>query len=115
MPCGHSWRRCWELPEGLPLWSQGGIAGYVHGLSTRVPEVLVTTAIDAIPDHRDAFPTPSIWPLIAAVATSIMLTASIFTPWAVVWGTIPVVIALTIWFWPTDEEARQHRALERRS
>jgi cytochrome c oxidase subunit I+III len=95
-----------------PLWSQGGIAGVVTGLSTRVPEALVTTAIDALPDHRLAFPTPTIWPLISAIATSIMLIASIFTPWAVVWGTIPVAIALTIWFWPTREEARKHIAIE---
>jgi K+-sensing histidine kinase KdpD len=25
---------------------------------------------------------------------------SIFTPWALVWGALPVGVALTIWFWP---------------
>ena len=29
-----------------------------------------------------------------------MFIGSIFTPWAVVWGSIPVAIAVTIWFWP---------------
>ena len=35
-----------------------------------------------------------------AIATSVMLIWSIFTPWAVVWGSIPVAIALIGWFWP---------------
>jgi cytochrome c oxidase subunit 1 len=38
--------------------------------------------------------------LIAAVATSALFVGSIFTPWALVWGAIPVGIALTGWFWP---------------
>ena len=96
-----------------PLWSPHGIVGRVRGLSTQVREVLVTTAIDAVPDIRNAQPSPSIWPLIAAVFTSIMLIWSIFSPWAMVWGAIPVTIALTIWFWPTKRETRKHVALEK--
>jgi cytochrome c oxidase subunit I len=96
-----------------PLWSPHGIVGRVRGLSTQVPEVLVTTAIDARPDIRNAMPTPTLWPLIAAAFTSVMLIASIFTPWAVVWGTIPVAAALTIWFWPTRRETKQHLMLEK--
>jgi cytochrome c oxidase subunit 1 len=96
-----------------PMWESGGIAGAVHGLSARVPEALVTTAIDALPDHRVAYPTPTIWPFASAIFTSIMLIASIFTPWAVVWGTIPIAIALTIWFWPSKHETREHLALEK--
>jgi cytochrome c oxidase subunit 1 len=96
-----------------PLWSAHGIAGRVRGLSTKVPEVLLTTAVDALPDVRNAMPSPTPWPLIAAVFTSIMLISSIFTPWAVAWGSIPVVIALTVWFWPTKQETKQHLALEK--
>jgi cytochrome c oxidase subunit 1 len=96
-----------------PLWSAHGIVGHVRRLSTQVPEVLLTTAIDAIPDVRNAMPTPTPWPLVAAVFTSIMLISSIFTPWAVVWGTVPVVIVLTIWFWPTKKETKKHIALEK--
>jgi cytochrome c oxidase subunit 1 len=29
-----------------------------------------------------------------------MLIWSIFSPWAVVWGSIPPAIALIGWFWP---------------
>ena len=73
----------------------------------------MTTAVDALPDARNAMPSPTPWPLIAALFTSIMLISSIFTPWAVVWGSIPVVIALTIWFWPTKHETKKHLALEK--
>ena len=42
----------------------------------------------------------SIWPLWAAIATTIMLICSIFSPWAVVWGSVPMAVALIGWFWP---------------
>ena len=41
-----------------------------------------------------------------------MFIGSIFTPWAVVWGAIPVAIAMIVWFWPTGRDA-PHRALEK--
>jgi cytochrome c oxidase subunit 1 len=37
------------------------------------------------------------------VATTILFVGSIFTPWAVVWGAVPVAIATTAWFWPKRE------------
>jgi cytochrome c oxidase subunit 1 len=33
-----------------------------------------------------------------------MFIWSIFEEWGVVWGTIPVAIALTAWFWPKKDE-----------
>ena len=63
---------------------------------------------DARADIRETSPTPSIWPLLAAIATAVMFIGSIFTPWAVVWGSIPVAVTLVGWFWPKgskeDEE-----------
>jgi hypothetical protein len=39
---------------------------------------------------------------------TVFFIGSIFTPWAVVWGTPPIAVALTGWFWPSgareDEE-----------
>ena len=58
------------------------------------------TLAAAEPQAREASPRNSIWPFWAAIATSVMLIWSIFTPWAVVWGSIPVAIALIGWFWP---------------
>jgi cytochrome c oxidase subunit I+III len=97
-----------------PLWEPGGIAGRVEGLSIDPPENLVTRLIDAAPDHRSAYPKPSIWPFIAAVATTVLFVGSIFTPWAVVWASIPVGIALTFWFWPKKGETEEHLALEKK-
>jgi cytochrome c oxidase subunit 1 len=81
----------WEHPEGLPA---------VVGLSPNCREVLVTHVMDAEPDHRKEFPDPSIWPFATAVAVTAMYWASIFTPWAVVWGSMPIVIGLVGWLWP---------------
>jgi cytochrome c oxidase subunit 1 len=92
-----------------PLWERRGVIGRVGGLSNDPPEVLVTTLLDATPHHRFAFPTPTIWPLIAAIATTVMFVSSIFTPWAVVWGSIPIAIALIAWFWPRERETQKSR------
>jgi cytochrome c oxidase subunit I+III len=97
-----------------PLWEPLGVIGRVDGLANDPPEVLVTTLLDAAPHHRMAFPTPTIWPLVAAIATAVMFVGSIFTPWAVIWGSIPIAIALIIWFWPTREETQKHRSVERK-
>jgi len=76
--------------------------------------------LDAEPDHRVEFPTPSIWPFLTAVATTALFIASIFTPWGVVYGAIPVFITMVGWFWPKspDEGGTQpwpirHRTLPR--
>jgi cytochrome c oxidase subunit I+III len=95
-----------------PLWSPDGIPAYVTGLSASEREVLVTTLLDAQPDHRLAVPNPTIWPFLGAVALTVMFVASIFSPWAVVWGSVPVAIALTAWFWPKRDETEQHVATE---
>jgi hypothetical protein len=44
------------------------------------------------------------------VATTVLFISSIFTPWAVVWASIPVGIALTAWFWPKPGESRARGA-----
>jgi cytochrome c oxidase subunit 1 len=83
-----------------PLWEQPDILSVATGLRTDRRELLVTTLAEAVPEAREASPRNSIWPFWTAVATSVMLIWSIFTPWAVVWGSIPVAIALIGWFWP---------------
>jgi cytochrome c oxidase subunit I+III len=97
-----------------PLWEPGGISGRVEGLAIRTPEVLVTSVLDARPDHRLIFPKPTIWPLISAICVTVLFIGTIFSPWAMVWGAVPVAIALTAWFWPTLKETREHLALERK-
>jgi len=96
-----------------PLWEAGGQASLVRGLSVDSREVLMTTVLDAAPESREAFPEPTIWPMVGALATTVLFVGSIFTPWAVVWASVPVGIALTAWFWPRRPENRAHLALER--
>jgi cytochrome c oxidase subunit 1 len=84
----------------FPLWQQGGTPRHVSGLSDTEREILITSGPDARPDHRLRLPEPSAWPFLTAVATTILFIGSIYTPWAVVWGAVPVAIAATLWFWP---------------
>ncbi len=81
----------WDNRDGLPA---------VGGLRTDVRQVLVTSAITTTPQMRDHAPDPSLWPLITAVVSTIVLIASIYTPWAIVWGAIPVFIVLVGWLYP---------------
>ncbi|MCA6125224.1 cytochrome c oxidase subunit I [Bradyrhizobium sp. WSM 1704] len=91
-----------------PLWADGDTLPVVAGLSAERREVLLTSLAEAEPQIREASPEPSIWPLLTAIATTIFFIGSIFTPWAVLWGTPPMAITLIGWFWPTgskeDEE-----------
>jgi cytochrome c oxidase subunit I+III len=50
---------------------------------------------------------PSIWPLLAAIAVGAMFLTSIFTPWAVVVGAVPIAITLTAWFWPKGQQEEE--------
>jgi cytochrome c oxidase subunit 1 len=87
----------WETPEP-PV---------AVGLRADRREFIVTTLVDAEPDMRESSPPDSIWPLVAALVTSVTLLASIFTPWAIVWGLLPVGAALTMWFWPKGAKEEQ--------
>ncbi|GLU33318.1 cytochrome c oxidase subunit I [Trinickia caryophylli] len=96
-----------------PLWAPRREPEYVAGLAANAREVLVTTVLDARPDLRSLFPTPSIWPFLSALATTVLFIGSVFTPWAVVWGSVPVAVTLIVWFWPTRRHHAQAMALER--
>jgi cytochrome c oxidase subunit 1 len=87
-----------------PLWVDSGTLPVVAGLSVERREVLLSSIADAEPHTREASPEPSIWPLLTAIATTVFFVGSIFTPWAVVWGTPPIAIALIGWFWPTGSK-----------
>ncbi|MCS0590910.1 cytochrome c oxidase subunit I [Massilia norwichensis] len=86
-----------------PLWEAPGMPQQVTGLANDYREILVTSVADAEPDHRLWLPSSTPWPFLAALATTVLFVGSIFTPWAVVWGAVPVAIAATLWFWPEPE------------
>jgi cytochrome c oxidase subunit 1 len=69
-------------------------------MSVHRRELIVSSVVEALPEARESSPGNSIWPLWSALATTVLLIWSIFTPWAVVWGSIPVSITLIGWFWP---------------
>ncbi len=87
-----------------PLWKPGGLA-VMEGLATDRREIVVTSVVEAEPLYRQNSVGPSIWPLVAGVALSALFVGSIFTPWALVWGAIPVGGAVACWFWPTRPRA----------
>jgi cytochrome c oxidase subunit 1 len=100
-----------------PLWEPPADPAqptHVTGLASDAREVVATTILDASPDHRYNVPASSAWPFVSAIATAVMFIWSIFTPWAVVWGSIPITIGLIAWFWPGKEETEKHLALEKR-
>jgi cytochrome c oxidase subunit 1 len=91
-----------------PLWQQPAAPYHVAGLANDYREVLITSVADANLDHRLWLPRSTVWPFLAAVATTILFVGSIFTPWAVVWAAVPVAIATTAWFWP-KRDMTSHR------
>jgi heme/copper-type cytochrome/quinol oxidase subunit 1 len=83
-----------------PLWDSPDQPKVVHGLRVDDRELLLTTVLEAVPDVREPSAMPSPWPLIAALAVTVMFISSIFSPWAVLFGAVPATIALIAWFWP---------------
>jgi cytochrome c oxidase subunit 1 len=83
-----------------PLWQERDALPLAAGLRIDRRELLVSTVAEAQPEARETSPQNSIWPLWSALATSLMLISSIFSPWAVVWGSVPIAVALIGWFWP---------------
>jgi cytochrome c oxidase subunit I+III len=95
-----------------PLWEQAGDLPTVTGLRTDVRDVLVTTLLDARPDSLHRHPVPTIWPLLAAVATTILFVTLIFTPWGAVIGTPLLLLTLLGWGWPREREHREQVMVE---
>jgi cytochrome c oxidase subunit 1 len=99
-PAWYNFAHLPAVESRTPLWDSGPNLPVVHGLRVDDRELLLTTVVSATPDLREPSAVPSIWPFISAVAVGVMFISSIFSPWALVFGTIPVAIALTAWFWP---------------
>jgi cytochrome c oxidase subunit 1 len=96
-----------------PLWQRSPDAPVVTGLRSDMREILITTMLDAEPDSRMRLPEPTIWPLLAAIATGITFVALIFTPWGLPIGAALVSVAFIGWGWPSRRE-KQLQAREER-
>jgi cytochrome c oxidase subunit I+III len=85
-----------------PLWdAPAEELSVVTGLRTDRHEGLVTSIMDAIPEHRYEFKKETILPLLLAVFGGGTIIIAIFTPWGVTIGGILSAIILACWFWPT--------------
>ena len=96
-----------EIPivEGRhALWERTPESPVVTGIRTDKRQVLVTGVLDAEPAHLTDFPEPSIWPFLTALTTTGLLISTIFTPWGLVWWSVPVFVTLTGWFWPKKSD-----------
>jgi cytochrome c oxidase subunit 1 len=107
-PPPHNFDHIPVVTHATPLWAERDSLPIVAGISVNRREILITTLADAQPEIREASPDSSIWPLIAAIATTIAFIASIFSAFAAVWGSALIGLALIGWFWPKrmkeDEE-----------
>lgn len=99
-PPNYNFSRIPVVSSADPLWHERQALPVATGLRTDRREVIVSSVVQATPEAREASPRNSIWPLMTALATGVMLIWSIFTPWAVVWGSVPIAITLIGWFWP---------------
>lgn len=90
------------VKSATPLWDEENELSVVTGLRVDEKEMLLTTVVSATPDLREPVPEPSLWPFIAAAATGVVFVCSIFSPWSIPVGAIPIAIALTAWFWPKE-------------
>jgi cytochrome c oxidase subunit 1 len=97
-----------------PLWERSVPVPAVTGLATDQREVLVTTLLDAEPDHRHRHPPDTIWPFITALATAFLFITLVYTPWGAVAGTVAVFLAMLGWAWPRGADPDAQRA-ERRA
>ncbi len=105
-PPQHNFDATPVIDSLTPMWTQNRELAVMTGLAVDRREVIVTSVVEAIPEYRQKSPPPSIAPLIAALAVTMLFVGSIFTPWALVWGAVPVGVALTIWFWPQRERSK---------
>ena len=96
IPVVDSSEPLWDHPDDLPV---------AHGLRIDRRELLLTTPAEARPDLREPSADPSLWPFLAALAATFLFILSIFTPWGLYIGAVPVAVTLIGWFWPNPRES----------
>jgi cytochrome c oxidase subunit I+III len=102
-PPSYNFARIPVISHAEPLWAERETLPVATGLRVDARELVISTVAEAQADVREKSPAPSIWPLLAALAVGGTFVYSIFTPWAVVYGAVPITIALVGWFWPGGE------------
>jgi cytochrome c oxidase subunit 1 len=89
------------------MWKSGADMPVATGLRSDIHQVLVTTPLDAAPDHRQDIPGASAYPFFAALAVFVGLWTLIYTPWGFVVALVGSAFPFIGWFWhSTPEEER---------
>ncbi|HEU5078928.1 MAG TPA: cytochrome c oxidase subunit I [Opitutaceae bacterium] len=94
-----------------PLWTDQNSQPVVVGLDAKKREILTTTILEALPDHKHEMPSDSIWPLLLGLVVGGTMSSIIFHPLPFVIGVGLVLLVLFGWFWRGGEP----QVLERRS
>ena len=102
-PPSYNFYQLPSVAEADPLWREPESKPVVVGLSREKREVLNTTIIDAVPEHRYELAGDSIWPLALAIVVGLTMTFVIFTPWTIPGGMFFSLIVLYAWFWRGNE------------
>jgi cytochrome c oxidase subunit 1 len=92
-----------SVAGGEPLWHAPEEKPVVVGLSREKREVLNTTIIDAVPEHRYELAIDSIWPFLLGIVVGLTMTFVIFTAWALPAGMFLSLVVLYAWFWRGNE------------
>ncbi|MGN6155520.1 MAG: cbb3-type cytochrome c oxidase subunit I [Sphingomicrobium sp.] len=99
-PAGYNFAHIPVAEGRTPLWDDRENLPVVYGLKVEERELLLTSSLSASVETREPSAMPSIWPFISAIAVTVMFVGSVFSPWAIPFGIVPVGIALIAWFWP---------------
>ncbi len=103
-PEGFNFRHLPTVRSRDPLWdADRAEQPVVTGLREDRREVLVTSNLDAIPDHRLVLPEPTLIPLLSALAAAVAFVGVIFAQFWVPVGAALFFVALTVWHWPKEE------------
>jgi cytochrome c oxidase subunit I+III len=101
-----------------PVWEwrrRGDSIPIVAGLSVTRAEQVVTTLLEALPDHVSPSAGPSIWPFLAALAAGVTFIVGMFTPWGLPIGAAIAIPVAVGWFWPKGPHHELHDEQPRRA
>jgi len=104
-PPGYNFAHIPVVDSSDPLWDHPEELPVAHGLRTDRRELLLTTPAEARPDLREPSADPTIWPFLAALAATFLFVLTVFTPWGLYIGAVPVAVTLIGWFWPNPRES----------
>jgi cytochrome c oxidase subunit 1 len=110
-PPGYNFAHIPVVESRMPLWDDREKLPVVFGLKAEERELLLTTFVSASTETREPSAMPSIWPFISAIAVTVMFIGSVFSPWAIPFGVVPVGIALIAWFWPKKSKPSEEAVI----